>query len=138
MSAQTITTIKVAYDSVRDYKSPDQSAFEEAVFRSDAHSWLIDQGLGANNRYYLHKFLIANNAWAMPYLVRDESVKAALQEFVPSVESVIKALEDPWFFAALRDSIKENKHPMHPAYFEAMQKSDYGPILMREVWEYRP
>lgn len=138
MSAKNSAAIRIAYDAVRNYKSKDQLAFEEAVFRPDAHSWLIGKGLGANNRYYLHRFLIANNAWAIPYLARDEEVKLALQEFVPSVESVISALEDPWFFAALKDSIKNKSCRIYAVYHDAMQKSDYGPILMQEVREYRP
>ena len=40
------------------YKSPDQIAFEEAVTRSDAHTWLGTQQLGYFNVMDLHVALI--------------------------------------------------------------------------------
>lgn len=120
--------LKPAYLKVVEpvpYVSPSQIAFEEAVERADAHTWLGTQNLGHFNVKQLHKALITGDAESQPYLVANPVTKLKLTAFTPDEADVVAALKDTSFYYALMDVASQGK-PLSGAYRSALANSNEG------------
>ncbi|NQZ14535.1 MAG: hypothetical protein HRT94_06915 [Alphaproteobacteria bacterium] len=113
------------------YKSEDQTAFEEAVTRADAHTWLSTQGLGYFNAQDLHEYLITRNASPKPFLLKEKGMEEALESFSPDVEDIKATLKDNAFYWALYKVAKHKPNQLPQVYRDAMAcpKTGFGPIL---------
>lgn len=120
------------------YKSPDQIAFEEAVTRKDAHTWLATQRLGYFNVQSLHQHLILGHANSQPFLTSNPVTQIQLSAFEPDSADVEKALEDSAFYYTLLKVSSERKTGLPSAYRKALEsKNGYAPILRQQLGEYR-
>jgi len=123
--------------SAEPYKSSDQIAFEEAVMRKDAHSWLATLNLGYFNVQSLHEHLIRGHAASQPFLVSNLMVKLKLQGFEPDIEDVRRSLSDTAFYHALLKVAKEQK-TLPASYRKALEGNEgFAPIFRQELGEHR-
>lgn len=127
--------LRLVHDAAaKGYKSRDQVAFEEAVTRKDAHTWLGTQNLGHFNVQLLHEHLIRGDAGSQPFLVGKAITKLHLQAFEPDVEDVKKALENTAFYHALLN-VAKSRDVLPSAYRDAISddKQTYAAIFRQEL-----
>ncbi|NCO03106.1 MAG: hypothetical protein GW903_02810 [Alphaproteobacteria bacterium] len=128
------TALRLVHDAaVADYKSADQIAFEEAVTRPDAHTWLGTQNLGFFNVQSLHEHLIIGNAQSQPFLTRDPLTKTRLENFKPDVADVSEALSNPSFYYALLKVAKTGALLPTEYHQAIMGNGSYAQIFRHEL-----